>query len=136
MRLLNTRTISLEEPKAPIPAYAILSHTWVKGEEVTLHDLDSGRTDKAGYIKIKETCRIALEDGLEYAWVDTCCIDKTNLEEVSEAINSMFRYYKEAKVCYAYLADIDPFSSRAEDMNSHHGPSRWYRYSLWLFFSF
>lgn len=35
-----------------------------------------------------------------------CCIDKTNSAELSEAINSMYRWYKQAKVCYVYLADV------------------------------
>jgi hypothetical protein len=38
--------------------------------------------------------------------VDTCCIDKKSSAELSEAINSMFRWYKNAAVCYAYLSDV------------------------------
>ncbi|KAK0646367.1 hypothetical protein B0T16DRAFT_510501 [Cercophora newfieldiana] len=63
------------------PPYAILSHTW-EDDEVT---------------------RPANEDGLQWAWVDICCIDKTSSAELSETINSMFRYYREAFACYAYL---------------------------------
>jgi hypothetical protein len=35
-----------------------------------------------------------------------CCIDKTSTAELSEAINSMFRWYQCSKVCYVYLADV------------------------------
>jgi hypothetical protein len=45
-------------------------------------------------------------DGLEYVWVDTCCIDKSNNNELSEAINSMFRWYHNAIKCYVYLSDV------------------------------
>jgi hypothetical protein len=47
-------------------------------------------------------------EGLKYIWIETCCIDKassTSSAELSEAIYSMFRYYREALVCYAYLSD-------------------------------
>ncbi|KAL5905981.1 hypothetical protein ACKVV1_010394 [Pyricularia oryzae] len=31
---------------------------------------------------------------IPYVWVDICCIDKTSSAELSEAINSMFRWYE------------------------------------------
>ncbi|KAH0428731.1 het domain-containing protein [Colletotrichum camelliae] len=89
-----------------IPPYAILSHTW-EDEEVTLQDWDSPARDRMkGFQKIRMTCSLAARHGIKYAWVDTCCIDKTNRAELSEAINSMYRWYKGAKVCYAYLSDL------------------------------
>lgn len=94
----------------------------MKDEEVTFQDLNSGHTTKAGYCKIRETCRIALENGLKYAWVDTCCIDKNNSAELSKAINSMFQYYEDAKSCYIYLSDV---SIHPEKLCSDEGPSRW-----------
>lgn len=47
---------------------------------------------KKGYEKIRKCCEIAVSDGFEYAWVDTCCIDKTSSSELSEAINSMWAW--------------------------------------------
>jgi hypothetical protein len=38
--------------------------------------------------------------------VDTCCINKNNGAELSEAINSMYRWYRNADVCYNYLDDV------------------------------
>ena len=63
---------------------------------------------KEGYQKIMYCCRQAQRDGLKYCWVDTCSIDKSSSAELSEAINSMFRYYGDAKVCYAYLSATFP----------------------------
>ncbi|KAI0023946.1 HET-domain-containing protein [Xylariomycetidae sp. FL0641] len=60
-----------------------------------------------GYTKIKHCCDQARRDGLGWAWVDTCCIDKTSTAELSEAINSMFQWYRDATICYVYLSDID-----------------------------
>ena len=91
------------------PPYAILSHTWgEEEEEVTYQDLRNGTGGhKQGYEKIKECCDRAANEGLEYVWIDACCIDKTNSVELQEAINSMFRWYKRSAICYVYLSDYD-----------------------------
>jgi hypothetical protein len=91
--------------KSAIPEYAILSHTW-EGDEVTFEDLQNKTgTTKAGYEKIRFCAKQAKHDGLQYFWVDTCCIDKSNNAELVEAINSMFRWYRLSTKCYVYLSD-------------------------------
>jgi hypothetical protein len=76
-------------------------------EEVTFQDLSrEGHQQKEGYAKIEGCCQQAIKDQLLWVWVDTCCIDKTSSAELSEAINSMFRWYESAEVCYAYLQDV------------------------------
>ena len=112
MRLLHTEKFELEEFGGnKIPPYAILSHTWGK-EEVTLQDVKTNKAIKAmklkGYGKVKMACAVAHADEFEYIWIDTCCIDKTSSAELSEALNSMYRWYEEAEECYAYLADVPP----------------------------
>ncbi|KAJ4003973.1 hypothetical protein NW752_010941 [Fusarium irregulare] len=123
MRLVNTRTIDLESftDDNNVPDYAILSHTWEQ-EEVLFHDIghDAAKLKK-GYAKLENCCRMARENGFEYIWDDTCCIDKASSAELSEAINSMYRYYQEATICYVYLADVPPESSVTEITNS-----RWF----------
>src|SRR5271168_1747168 len=91
-----------------IPEYAILSHTWGTDiEEVSFQDLMNGTgRDKPGYKKIWFYGEQARSDGLQYFWVDTCCIDKSSSAELSEAIISMFRWYYNAAKCYVYLSDI------------------------------
>jgi hypothetical protein len=96
-----------------IPPYAILSHTWQEGEEVTFEDFEIienvrqiKAVDKSGYRKIRFCGQQAKRDALDYFWVDTCCIDKSNSSELQEAINSMFKWYKNATKCYVYLFDI------------------------------
>ncbi|KAI1388441.1 heterokaryon incompatibility protein-domain-containing protein [Hypoxylon trugodes] len=109
MRLINTRDYEMKEWLGDqVPNYAILSHTWEEGE-VTFQDwqhLNDEIRKKAGYDKIMGACRQAREDGLDWLWVDTNCIDKTSSAELSEAINSMFAWYRDAKICYAYLQDV------------------------------
>src|SRR6266498_2385057 len=81
-----------------IPPYAILSHTWGEDEdEVTFNDLVTGAgKSKTGYRKIQFCGKQAERDKLQYFWVDTCCINKPDYTELSEAINSMFRWYRDA----------------------------------------
>jgi hypothetical protein len=91
-----------------IPPYAILSHTWgADGDEVTFADLHTGdgRT-KPGYGKILFCGNQAWHDGLQYFWIDTCCIDKANKAELAFAIRSMFHWYRNAARCYVYLSDV------------------------------
>lgn len=95
-----------------IPRYAILSHTWGE-QEVAYKDLQNYRDIedvdarlKGGYQKIFFCAAQAKRDGLDYFWVDTCCIDKANNTELSKAINSMFRWYQRASMCYVYLSDV------------------------------
>jgi len=123
MRLINTTTVRLEEfSEANCPPYAILSHTWAN-EEVTFQEMQLERPPlgRAGYEKILQTCHQALAHQLDYAWIDTCCIDKSSSTELSEAINSMFRWYAKAKICFAYLADIH---NKDSDVNIV--KSRWF----------
>jgi hypothetical protein len=91
-----------------IPPYAVLSHTWgMNKDEVSFRDMALGLgTDKFGYKKLEFCAEQAERDGLRYFWVDTCCIDKSNSAELSEAINSMFRWYQQSSKCYVYLSDL------------------------------
>jgi Heterokaryon incompatibility protein (HET) len=102
-----------------IPPYAILSHTWKEGEEITFNDLTDGTGEgKAGYDKIRFCAEQAIRDGLQYFWVDTCCIDKSNSVELQEAINSMFRWYQNAAKCYVYLSDVSIKEREASDQSA------------------
>ncbi|PTD11356.1 hypothetical protein HYE67_008127 [Fusarium culmorum] len=108
------------------PPYAILSHTWSDGE-VSFQDMMSisaGRdlSTMTGWSKIENSCRLALCSELRYVWIDTCCIDKSSSAELQEAINSMFRWYELASICFAYISDV---SATAEAMcNKYDRPFR------------
>jgi hypothetical protein len=109
--------------------YAILSHTWIDGEEVTFQEFVGGTgRDKAGYKKIQFCGEKAARDGIHYFWVDTCCIDKSNIIELQSAINSMFRWYHNAENCYVYLVDvsIDEVTNANASWESAFRNSRWF----------
>lgn len=129
MRLLNAHSKKLEVfLGTEIPPYAILSHVWRK-EEASFQDFhNAGRNmiDKAeGFRKIFDACKQARHDGLDYIWVDTCCINKESSTELSEAVNSMFQWYRHAQVCYAHLTDVQ-FSEDKTKLDASFAKSKWF----------
>lgn len=113
MWLLNatTKTLKAFNPDQ-VPDYAILSHTWSAnaGDEILFSDFETAGVDRAllpwvqikpSWKKVGLTCAQALHDGFEWVWIDTCCIDKSSSSELSEAINSMYTWYRNSGVCYA-----------------------------------
>ncbi|KAF2818046.1 HET-domain-containing protein, partial [Ophiobolus disseminans] len=123
--------ISFEENELPL--YAILSHTWgADEEEVTFADIvKGGGKAKPGYKKICFCGEQARQDGLEYFWIDTCCINTANKAEHSLAIRSMFRWYRNAARCYVYLSDVASLPSvvaqgHQQESESKLQKSRWF----------
>jgi hypothetical protein len=123
------------EGEVALPAYAVLSHTWHTNnkEEVTYEDLETGSGQhKAGYTKIDFCKKQASVDELAYIWIDTCCINRKSEPELSEAVNSMFRWYKNATRCYVYLSDVytshegRDTPSRGDEWEALFRQSRWF----------
>jgi hypothetical protein len=136
MRLLSLNQHSAlaweEFSQDKIPPYAILSHTWGTGEVTFVDLINNHAHDKAGYRKIMFCGEQARRDGLQYFWVDSCCIDKRNNTELTKAINSMFRWYRNAAKCYVYLSDV---STSAVGLNAENCRSAWeadFRKSRWF----
>ncbi|KAI6118069.1 heterokaryon incompatibility protein-domain-containing protein [Pisolithus sp. B1] len=113
-------------------SYAILSHRWgaeVNYQEMTkLLKMTERKRDEVrrrdGYQKIIKSCELAMKDGYSWLWIDTCCIDKRNSAELSEAINSMYRWYENSQVCYAYLGDVEEPSLPSQRNNSRFSKSK------------
>ena len=133
MRLLklndNGELSLVEQSGHNVLEYAILSHAWgPDGEEVTYEDLMMGTGGrKPGYDKIRFCGKQAKADGLQYFWIDTCCINKANFTELSQAINSMFRWYSEAARCYVYLSDVPDPHDHSSTVESAFLNSRWFK---------
>jgi hypothetical protein len=110
MRLLETTTLEFVEFEIPPARYAILSHRW-RRDEVSFKQYRKNREQiqhQAGYSKIVEFCAVARSRGFPFAWIDTCCIDKRSSAELSEAVNSMYQWYKSAHECFVWLDDYRP----------------------------
>ncbi|KAK4156166.1 heterokaryon incompatibility protein-domain-containing protein [Chaetomidium leptoderma] len=131
MKLLNVHTGEIHEflSDTDVEPYAILSHTWAE-DEVTFEDLQSLPKEtlaaKKGFAKIYHCCVQAAADGYGWAWVDTCCIDKRSSAELSEAINCMFRWYKNAAICYVYFADVQAHATGLGDIHHELACARWF----------
>ncbi|KAK4948490.1 hypothetical protein LTR10_013024 [Elasticomyces elasticus] len=134
MRLLNIWTLQFRDfGDDELPPYAIASHRW-ESSESTYKDVQQQRhVTKPGFLKIKGFCELvkrlnpltstsqALGDlGMrwrcDWLWIDTVCINKKDGAELSEAINSMFRWYGGAAVCYAYPSDVTWSESTTLDL--------------------
>ena len=137
MWLLNTITLRLRDFSGElpdnkpgqqpdrIPHYAILSHCWREGEVLFQDIQDLERTRRmVGFPKIEHCCNQALRIGYMWAWVDACCIDKSSSAELSEAINSMFKWYGHAGACLVYLDDVD--NEDPHRLDSSFRKSRWF----------
>ncbi|RPD54186.1 HET-domain-containing protein [Lentinus tigrinus ALCF2SS1-7] len=125
MWLLSTDRAELHffaDPEDVEDGYATLSHVWDK-EEQSFQDVQKIRKKCARNLtakgrnprnfvceKIRRCCELAESHGYKWVWIDTCCIDKTSSAELSEAINSMFRYYALSSICYAYMRDVTPIA--------------------------
>ena len=139
MWVLETPTLRLHSFPSPekVPGgYAILSHVWVGEEqsfqhlqEINRRNISDKRRRKLVSPKVRNFCDLADAEGYNWGWIDTCCIDKTSSAELSEAINSMFRYYTLAHVCYAYLQDVPlqgAFDGKGGDPPPFYS-SRWHK---------
>ncbi|KAJ8494431.1 hypothetical protein ONZ51_g2309 [Trametes cubensis] len=133
--------------------YAILSHVWNPDGEQTFQDIRHIVAEFNAYrvrrrwwrlggtvwrrqqrcvcddvrvsAKIRNCCAFARAMGYRYVWIDTCCIDKTSSEELSEAINTMFRWYSCAAVCFAFLEDVGDAEDPASETSAFRR-SRWF----------
>ncbi|KAI6002303.1 HET domain-containing protein [Pisolithus orientalis] len=103
-------------------SYAILSHRWVTEvnyeEMIGLAVMEPRTKDRirgrSGYMKIIKSCEQAMKDGYTWLWIDTCCIDKRSSAELTEAINSMYRWYRDSQMCYVFLNDVDDWAFPAK----------------------
>ena len=109
---VNPRKAALRETIRNVVQYAIFSHRWTDSEpsyqdisaSVSPGGLTKQRSDKtAGLAKLVQFCETARRLGYKLVWSDTCCIDKTNTAELSEAIYAMFKWYAHAHVCIVHL---------------------------------
>ena len=128
MRLLNVHTLDISEFfDDDIPEYSILSHTWGPEEgtfqQWTTHPSPASSPNR-GFKKIISACKLSREDRIDYIWVDTVCINKVNNVELDEALNSMWAWYRDAKVCYACLEDFEYVPSKS--LFSGLAASRWF----------
>ncbi|SPJ80714.1 uncharacterized protein FTOL_08830 [Fusarium torulosum] len=128
MRLINVDSLKLETLfGGHLPPYAVLSHRWGDdGEEVSFDDMRRGLTEKTGMQKLIRCCQIAKQEKIQYVWIDTCCINKESMKELDEAIDTMFKWYRNASVYLTYMGDV-PHNDDVWDPASRFFSTAWFR---------
>jgi hypothetical protein len=100
---------------AKLVKYAILSHRWLDEGEPTYKEMKSRNARGRGYQKLKRFCKEALDYEVEFAWSDTCCINKDSSTELDESIRSMFRWYRNSEICLIHLAQSEVIEDMMDD---------------------
>ncbi|KAF8433704.1 hypothetical protein L210DRAFT_545886 [Boletus edulis BED1] len=95
--------------------YATFSHRWLERGEPSFRDILMS-FQPAGYSKLVNFCEKAAEYDCCLAWSDTCCINKDSSTELEEAIRSMFKWYRDAHMCIAYLAEATSIDDLGNDV--------------------
>ena len=150
MKLIKINTFKIKDFLDVVPDCAILSHRWREDELSYLQYADKIRnSDWKGASKIRRFCRFVnryesepsenaeekddtavyigiVERPIEWVWVDTCCIDKSSSSELSEAINSMWMYYRDPRYCVAFLDDIPSQDSTTKELRNSFVKSEWF----------
>jgi hypothetical protein len=121
MRLLNVHTLEFRDFHLDnTPPYVVTSHRWSLDEASYKDILKQKNKDSRGYQKIKNFCSFAARlcrdehtasEMTKWIWIDTCCINQNSSAEVSESINSMWGWYRQASHCIAHLKDVRPLSA-------------------------
>lgn len=133
MRLLVVKDCDLETGHlalssfvgGAVPPYATFSHRWLT-DEVQYRDIERHTAiSRTGYAKVKGAILQARQDGHDFLWIDMCCIDDSSSAELSEVINSMWDWYKNATTCYAYLSDVNSIPEE-QAFESEFASSLWF----------
>ncbi|KAF8435496.1 hypothetical protein L210DRAFT_2531246 [Boletus edulis BED1] len=95
--------------------YVMLSHKWEDNEplfqqvvHIAVYDLETSPT----HDKLQTFCNIVRDTGFNWAWSDTCCIDKSDHFVLQEALVAMFRWYQGSAMAIVFLRGVRPSSPR------------------------
>ncbi|EXF84457.1 hypothetical protein CFIO01_02772 [Colletotrichum fioriniae PJ7] len=109
MKLVHCTTRKVSNHSFPLLVdYAILSHVYSTPghDEWDAYDSASLPDNISRKAVIDNACLLARQNGLDYIWIDSLCIDKNSFDEVSDTINSLSEYFKNAHICFVYLFDL------------------------------
>ncbi|KAF8551264.1 TPR-like protein [Imleria badia] len=89
--------------------YVMLSHKWEENEplfqqvvHVAVYDLDQSPT----HDKLQMFCKIVRDAGFNWAWSDTCCINKDDNFVLQESLVAMFKWYRGSVMTIVYLRGV------------------------------
>jgi hypothetical protein len=89
--------------------YVMLSHKWEDNEplyqdviHIAVYDLDKSPTRD----KLQMFCKIVRDAGFDWAWSDTCCINKSDHFVLQEALVAMFKWYQGSAMMIVFLRGV------------------------------
>ena len=108
--------------------YVMLSHTWEENEplfqqviHMAVYDLDESPT----HDKLQMFCKLVRDAGFNWAWSDTCCIDKSNHFVLQEALVAMFKWYEGSAMMIVFLRGVRSASQLGALMRSIWNTRAW-----------
>ena len=98
--------------------YATFSHKWENNEplfekviHIVVYDLEESST----HDKLQMFCKIVREAGFQWAWSDTCCVNKADHFVLQEALVAMFKWYEGSSLTVVFLRGVR-FPSKRGDL--------------------
>jgi len=108
--------------------YVMLSHKWEENEplfhqviHIAVYDLDKSPT----HDKLQTFCKIVRDAGFDWAWSDTCCIDKSDHFVLQEALVAMFKWYQGSAMMIVFLRGVRSPSQRGALVRSMWNTRGW-----------
>ncbi|KAI6011786.1 hypothetical protein EDC04DRAFT_3145675 [Pisolithus marmoratus] len=102
--------------------YVMFSHAW-QGNEPLFQDVNAVKSvwnlpDTPLNEKLRNFCKEARRLGHNWAWSDTCCIDKANNSVLTRSLTSMYKWYADSAATLVFLAGVAHPSKPGELMRS------------------
>ncbi|KAI6047019.1 hypothetical protein EDC04DRAFT_954766 [Pisolithus marmoratus] len=90
--------------------YVMFSHVW-QGKEPSFQDVNVVKSiwnlpDTSPNEKLRNFCKEARRLGHNWAWSDTCCIDKTTSSILNQSLTSMYKWYADSVATIVFLAGV------------------------------
>ena len=108
--------------------YVMLSHKWEDNEplfhqvlEIAVYDLHKSST----HDKLQTFCKIVRDAGFNWAWSDTCCINKSDHFVLQEALVAMFKWYQGSALTIVFLRGVRSPSRRGALVGSIWNTRAW-----------
>ncbi|KAI6009516.1 hypothetical protein F5J12DRAFT_40996 [Pisolithus orientalis] len=90
--------------------YVMFSHAW-EGSEPSFQDVNIVKSvwklpDMPLNEKLRNFCKETRRLGYNWAWSDTCCIDKSMSSILNQSLTSMYKWYANSAATLVYLAGV------------------------------
>ncbi|KIO10640.1 hypothetical protein M404DRAFT_128934, partial [Pisolithus tinctorius Marx 270] len=92
--------------------YVMFSHVW-QGNEPSFQDINDVESKSVWNLpdtplneKLRNFCKEVRRLGHNWAWSDTCCIDKSTSSTLNQSLTSMYKWYANSVATLVFLAGV------------------------------